>query len=213
MRLFQCFGDLRGGHSFQRHSVDHPDGHGRHRVDDPLPGIVGVGTVAVHGLRGIAQTVFLTEAPADGGTAGQIPGVPVVHEIVEGSHDGICFPGHIYVVHQGNKSHVVLREYFFHIMSGLQVVAPQSGQIPDDDGLDVPLPDLLQHLLKAGTVEVSAGISVVGKVAEPGIAVVGSIGLQHFLLMGDAGGFPVGIVLHGQTFIQCGIGDHGASSF
>ena len=109
--------------------------------------------------------------------------------------------GHVHFVHQGNKADAVLGEYFFHVVAGLQVVAAETGQVPDDDGFDVPLPDLLQHLLKAGTVKVPAGVSVVGEVAEPGVAVVDGIGLQHFLLMGDAGGFPVGIVFFGQAFI------------
>ena len=204
--------DGRKSVSFQTHPVDPADRDGGDRIDDPVLRVSGKGAVAVYGIGSAADPALLADAAGDRIAAGQVPGIPVVDQVEQRSHHRVGFTGHVHIVHQGDEAYMVFREHLLHVMAGLHIVAAKAGQVPDDNGGYMSLLHFPEHLLKTGTLEVPPGVAVVGEVAELGIPVVHGIGFQDFLLVGNAGGFSVVVLLPGQAFIQCGIGSHGRAS-
>ena len=60
-----------------------------------------------------------------------------------------------------DKANIKFRESNFSIHSDFQIVAPQTGHIFDHDHTDKTIFNISQHFLKAGTVEIGAGIAVI----------------------------------------------------
>ena len=128
-------------------------------VDNPLSRIVRVLFVTVrrkaHGVAGIAAQ-FL-------GTAyfsADILCVPLVHDVAEGREIIVALVA-VHTVVYGNEADVMLWKIGVGVIANLQIVPPQAGHILYDHSGYITGLYILQHLLKAGTVEIRPGIPVV----------------------------------------------------
>ena len=136
--------------------------------------------------------------------AGAVPEVDLVHGEQEGGHDVVVL--RVEVVRNGDILDALLREELLGVVAGLPHVAAQPGQILGDDQVGLALLQLLQHLLKAGAVEVAAGVAVVHKFPDEGDVVLLAVVLHDHALVGDTGRFPALGLLVGQPQIgksQC----------
>ena len=69
--------------------------------------------------------------------------------------------GGIITVVDGDKAHAQGWEQFFNIPARLNVLTAETGEILDNDAVDLLFFDRLQHLLKTGTFKVGAGVAVI----------------------------------------------------
>lgn len=136
--------------------------------------------------------------------AGAVPEVDLVHGQQKWGHDVVMF--RVEVVRDGDILDSVLRKKLLSVVAGLPHVAAQSGQVLGDDQVGLALLQLLQHLLKAGAVEVATGVAVVHKFPDESDAVLLAVVLHDHALIGDTGRLPALGLLVGQPQVgkhQC----------
>ena len=84
----------------------------------------------------------------------------VLHDVAEGREIIITLFAVHTVVH-GNEADIMLGKISVGVVANLQIITPQPGHILYDHGSHITGLYILQHLLKAGTVEICPGIAVV----------------------------------------------------
>ena len=144
------------------HLVDAPYHGGSLIVNDPVFGVVGAFHIAV-GRQRKRDTGITAQTLGASDFTGNIPGVPLVHNVAEGSK--LIFTlGAVHTVIDGDKPDAVLGKKLVCVNPYLQIVAAQPGHILDHHGTDVPVLDGLDHFGKAGAIEIRTRIAVVHKV-------------------------------------------------
>ena len=139
-------------------------------------------------------------------TAG-LKSVSLVHDILDGQGKAASAAGVLAVIPviDGNKSDMMERKIVFGIVSGVDGVAAQAGEVLHHDAVDFPGLDIRQHLLESLPVKGLAGDAVVNvnlrnfDVRAQGQAVLHNLPLR---LQGIP---PLAVILHGQADIECGL--------
>ena len=96
--------------------------------------------------------------------AADITGIHFVHHIAEGSKF-VLSVSTVYTIVDRNKADVPIREVGISIITHLQIVSAQAGHILDDQHRHISQIHIFQQFLKAGAIEVGAGIAIVHIVA------------------------------------------------
>ena len=94
---------------------------------------------------------------------GCVPAVGVVDEIFhrdEKTGGGVGVQG-VDILHNGDQPHAHGGEHLLHIAPALDGLPAETGQVLDDDAVDLFGFDGLDHLLEMGPVKVCPGITVV----------------------------------------------------
>ena len=112
-------------------------------------------------------------------------GIPLIHNVQKWGEIVVQRSFTVHAVVDGEKTHLFLREQHLGIEAHLKVVSPQAAHVLDDDRGYPPSLYLLQKGLKARSVEVSPGVSVVGEVADVAKAMLNRIVFQIHLLESD----------------------------
>ena len=131
-----------------------------------------------------------------------LPVYDIVHDVDKGDIVRRGTAAGVRMAVDGNKMDVQFREQDIHIKARAKVVPSETGQILDDDPIDLALFHQCHHGTKTGTVKVGAAPAVIGEVAEGLITVLMSIFLQHRLLIPDTDGLAGIIIVFGQAFVQ-----------
>ena len=152
------------------HLVDAPHHGGGFVVNDPVFGVVGAFHIAV-GRQRKRDTGITAQTLGASDFTGNIPGVPLVHNVAEGS-ELIFTLGAVHTVIDGDKMDAVLGEKLVCVNPYLQIVAAQPGHILDHHGTDISVLNGLDHFGKAGTIEIRTRIPVVHKVFGVGQAII-----------------------------------------
>ena len=129
-----------------------------------------------------------------------VPGVPLVHDIPEGSKLVISFIG-IHVVIERDQPDTILPEQF-HIDADLKIVTPEPAHVLDAYNGDLTFFDCGDHSLKTGTVEACAADSVIGIMDNIGESMLCSIVFQDLFLIGNGIGFALQLVIMTESLIQ-----------
>ena len=125
----------------------------------------------------------------------------IVHDVDKGDVVRRGTAASVRMAVDGNKMDVQFREQDIHIKARAKVVPSETGQILDDDPIDLALFHQRHHGTETGTVEVGAAPAVIGEVAEGLIAVLPGILLQHCLLIPDTDGIAGVVIIDGQPFV------------
>ena len=131
-----------------------------------------------------------------------LPVYDIVHDVDKGDIVRRGTAAGVRMAVDGNKMDVQFREQDIHIKTRAKIVPSETGQILDDDPIDLALFHQCHHGTKTGTVKVGAAPAVIGEVAEGLITVLMSIFLQHRLLIPDTDGLAGIIIVFGQAFVQ-----------
>ena len=93
--------------------------------------------------------------------AADVPGVHLVHRISKWGKLIFAVIAVYAVIHRNEKD-IVFREEGVCVVSNTEIISAKPGYILDDDRCHIAHFDILNHLLKRWTVEIRAGITVVG---------------------------------------------------
>ena len=129
-----------------------------------------------------------------------VSGVHLVHDVAERSELVFSVVA-VHAIVDGNEANVVIGEVRIRVIADLQIVAPEAAHILHDDGGDIAHFNVLQQLLKAGAVEIRAGVSVIHIVSRVAEVIFLGIFLKHPLLIGDGIAIALGAVVSGQTAV------------
>lgn len=94
-----------------------------------------------------------------------VAAVSIVNQVFEGHNQRIrlrLFTAGIIAVIDGDEPHTHEWKNLFQIPSGIDVVSCESAKVFADHTIDFLCLDILHHLLKARSLEIDAGISVIG---------------------------------------------------
>ena len=92
--------------------------------------------------------------------AADVLGVHLVHHVTERAEIILSVLA-VDAIVDGDEANVVFREIVVSVLADLKVVPAETGGILDDDRRDVAHVHVLQHLLKAGTVEIGSRVAVI----------------------------------------------------
>ena len=124
-----------------------------------------------------------------------IPGIPFIHDIQERCEVVVRAVLTVNAVVDCNEVDFFLREQDLGIEPYLQVVTTKSAHVLDNDHADISGMNLRQQSLKARSVKVSAGITVIREVTDIGEAVSRCIIFEILLLIGDAVGLALQLIV------------------
>ena len=168
-------GNLLRSIPVQNHTENSPNYLCGFFIDDPVLRILRVLHVAKggwpHWFPGIALDLI-----ADPALFADVPRVPLVEQVTDGSKFIFAFSG-IDVVRNRHKADIVLREEFFHQPPHFNVVSAQPGKVFDKQSGSPAFFQLAHHFIKAGTIHGNAGNTVVNEGYDIGIAhILGGFG-------------------------------------
>ena len=152
------------------HLIDAPYHGGSLIVNNPVFGVVGAFHIAI-GRQRKRDTGITAQTLGASDFTGNIPSVPLVHNVAEGCK--LIFAlGAVHAVIDSDKPDAMLGKKLVRVKPHLQIVAAQPGHILDHHGTDVPVLDGLDHFGKAGAIEIRTRIPVVHKVFGVGQAII-----------------------------------------
>ena len=197
-----------GGGSFsqpvpvQRHAVDTAYHLGSLRVNHPKPGIVRVLDVAIgrRGERNPSVAFHLIDDPA---LLGNILGVVFIHNVLERGEIVFALVA-VHAIGNGHQPHIMEREKFLGELAHLNVVPAQPGEVFHEHRRDISGLDCGNHLLKAGALHGSAGNTVIHEKDSVRVALVLGSLLENFLLVLDAVGLAVHVIVTAQAAVESG---------
>ena len=177
--------DRAGGISLQAHVIDAPHDARRLPVDDRRTFFVRARFVAV----GIGPVGVLARAPvalqhrAD--LLGGIRCVPFIEHVHDGHHvHARPRPVRgVHVVRKSDKANAVGGKDIVDILPDADIVAPEAGQVFDDDRVDLSLFGVLQKARNARAFEVGARPAVVRILARDRAAIIRDILQKHRALI------------------------------
>ena len=189
----QSRGDLRQPVAVQGHLVDAPNHGGGLRLDHPKPGIVRVLDVAV-GRRGERDTGVALHLVDDPALFGDVLGVVLIHNVFERGEIILALVA-VYAIGHSHQPHIMEWEVFLGESTHLDVVSAQPGEVFHEHRRDIPGLDGPEHFLKAGAVHGGAGDAVIHK--KDGVRIALFLGglLENFLLVLDAVGLAVHVIV------------------
>ena len=202
MFLIQLLCDGVEADALGTQSKDTPDDRSGFLVD-----IIGRGSgipeIAIRdaaGRRQIGAAAHLrVDAAAD--FSGDILGVVLVHDHFQRHGEGRGGAGILHetviVVIDADKAHVHGGEYLLHQFTGLDEMAAQTGDVLDDNAVDLAAPYIRHHLMECRTVVVHAGIAVVSvPLNNLDIGVLRKESVGDFCLVADGVALGIVAVLH-----------------
>ena len=110
----------------------------------------------------------------------------------------------VYAIGNGHQSHIMEREKLLGELAHLNVVPAQPGEVFHEHRRDVPGLDCGNHFLKAGALHSGAGDAVIHEKDGIGITLVLGGLLKYFLLVLDAVGLAVHVIVTAQTAVEGG---------
>ena len=172
------------------------------RVNHPKPGIVRVLYVAVgrRGKRNPSVTFHLID---DTALFGNVLGVVFIHNVLERGEIVLALVA-VHAIGNGHQPHIMEREKFLGELAHLNVVAAQPGEVFHEHRRDVPSLDCGNHFLKAGAFHGSAGNTVIHEKDSVRVALVLGGLLKYFLLVLDAVGLAVHVIVTAQAAVESG---------
>lgn len=108
----------------------------------------------------------------------------VLHDVAEGRKIIVALVA-VHAVIYGDKPNIVVREIGVGIVADLQIVTPQAGHIFYDHGGYITGLNILQHILKARTIEICSCVAVICIAARVGETVFLRVFGEQFLLRCD----------------------------
>lgn len=108
----------------------------------------------------------------------------VLHDVAEGRKIIVALVA-VHAVIYGDKPNIVVREIVVGIVANLQIVTPQAGHILYNNGGHITGLNILQHLLKARTIEICPCVAVICVAARVGETVFLCVFGEQFLLRTD----------------------------
>ena len=135
--------------------------------------------------------------------AADVSGIHLIHDVAE-RRKLIFAVIAVNAIVDGDEANVVIGEVRIRVIPDLQIIAPEAAHVLHDDGGDVAHFNVLQQLLKAGTVEIGAGVPVIHIVSSVAEVILFGIFLKHPLLIGDGIAVALGAVVSGQTAVKRG---------
>ena len=193
-------GGFRQPIAVQGHSIDTPHNLGGLRVDHPKAGVLRVFDVAIGG-RGQRYAGIAFHFVHDPALLGNIAGVVFVHDIFERGKLILALVA-VHSVGDGHQPDIVGREKFFRQAAHLNVVPAQPGKVFHEHRRYVPAFDGLEHFLQAGTLHGGACNPILHEKQGVRIAPLPRRLLENFLLIADAVGFGVQIIVTAEAAVQ-----------
>jgi len=124
-----------------------------------------------------------------------VAGIPFGHYIKEGYKLVALAVCAVDVVADSNKAYTLLPEENLGVESHLQIVAPQTAHIFDNDRADIAGLYFCHHFLKAPAFKRGAGYAVIGEVAHIGKTVFRGKILKDFFLIGDGIALTLSVIV------------------
>ena len=186
--------------AFQCHLIYPFDDRRRHRIDDPL---ILIGLRLQIPIRHRTAGMLTGQVPGletGADLLAGVPGVPLVHDIPEGSKLVIPFIG-IHVVIERDQPDTVLSKHL-HIDTDLKIVTSEAAHILDAYNGNLAFLDRRDHSLKTGTVEACAADPVIGIMDNVGESMLCGIVFQDLLLISNGIGFALQLVIMTESLIQ-----------
>ena len=132
--------------------------------------------------------------------------VSLVYHIFQGKHNtaveaaGVC---RVKLVRDRNKTDVVGMEILFDIITGINGIPPQPGEVLDNHTVNMACLNIGKHLLETGAVEVCTRRSIVDiGIIDNEIRFVRKEIIQHQLLVFHRTA-PLFVIFHRKTDIEC----------
>ena len=185
-------GDLQGAVALQGQTVD-----AAHHL-----GCLRVFHVAIRRRRKRNPCVsfHLIDDPA---LLGNVLGVVLIHDVLERGEIVLALVA-VHAIGHSYQPHIMEREKFLGELANLNVVPAQPGEVFHKHRRDVPGLDCGNHFLKAGALHGSAGDTVIHEKDGIGITLVFGGLLENFLLVLDAVGLAVHIIITAQSAVEGG---------
>ena len=114
-----------------------------------------------------------------------ILGVELVKDVDEGRHIVVHLVCAVHAVVDGDEADVVVREDHFRVHTHLEVIAPQTTHVLDDDNPYPSFVDQPHQTLPVGTVEIGPAVPVVHEIKRVGESVVIGVLLEDRFLRQD----------------------------
>jgi len=191
--LFQHATDLIDAVPGEAHIVNAPDYLGRFLVDDPPLGIFCAFHITIRRLtERLAGVSAYTVGHSDFFAC--VTNVPFIHDISERGKFILALKRIDAIVYR-QKSHVVIGKIPICVISNLEIIPAEPGHILYDDRSDLSLFNGPKHALEALSFKCRTAYSIVDKSLRAFVAVVGGVFLQQLLLILDAVGLALQIIV------------------
>ena len=203
--LVQLLGDADLAHPVFKQGEDAPHHLRRRRVDDQAIVVLRVFAVAVAGECSDELAPLLLGPKRALDLLGDVPCVLRVEQVLQRHHHVVRAAGAINVVCDGDEAHAVLRQPALQVAACLDVIAAKARQILYQYAADAPTFHIPQHPLKGRTLEIRAGVAVVGVAFHRGqVRVIFNVLLQQLPLVADGVALHPVSVLPGQAAVKRG---------
>ena len=164
MEVIELFRNGRDGHPLNLPREDPADNLCRVIVYQQRVPVLRRFPVAVHGKGCKAFPLPALHSKLALHLGGNVTAIAVVYEIFYRQYD-VALPGirrkAVVPVGEGDESHPQSREYLVQVPAGLDIIAPEPGQVLHDDAVHPPRLDVAYHPFEFWPLEVAAGIVVV----------------------------------------------------
>ena len=131
---------------------------------------------------------------------GDVLGVVFIHNVFERGKIVLALVT-IYAIGNGYQPYIMERKELFRQLADLNVVTAQPGKVFHKHSRDIPSLNSRQHFLKAGTLHRRARDTVIYKENSIGVALFLGGLLKYFLLVANAVGLTIHVVIAAQAAI------------
>ena len=130
-----------------------------------------------------------------------ILGIPLVDHIQERGKLILCRVVAVHIAVDSDESDTFLRKVDLSVKADFQIVSSESAHVLDDHGADQTGINIGQHLHEARSVEVSAGVAIIGIVPDVRETMLPRVVFQIPLLVLNRVAFPGRVIISGKPLI------------
>ena len=164
--------------------------------------VLGVFLVAVGGVRRKMLSRISDNLLSSLDLAAAISQIPLVHYVQEGGKLTADLVVAVHPIGNSNEADVSLSEIDLGVITDFKVITTDTAHILRDNHTDLTRFDVLNQTFPIGSVEAAAAVTVIGVLGDVSVAVLFSIGFEHFLLIHDGIAIAKLLVVSGQSFIK-----------